>query len=97
MYFRAWLDKHPILLALGLYTYLRIIVDHGAAVFATLRQREVEFCVSLMREKVCNLLFYALLRCLSIWISLDNTTTTTTLLRTVRLTIIITKISYYVC
>ena len=35
-----------------LYTFLRVIVDHGATMYATLRQREVEFCVSLMREKV---------------------------------------------
>jgi len=49
---RAWLDKCPALLALALYSYLRVIVDHGGPIFAQLRQREVDFCVSLMRQRV---------------------------------------------
>jgi len=49
---RVWLDKCPLLLALALYTYLRVIVDHGGPIFAQLRQREVNFCVSLMRQRV---------------------------------------------
>ena len=49
---RAWLDKCPALLALTLYSYLRVIVDHGGPIFAQLRQREVDFCVSLMRQRV---------------------------------------------
>ena len=49
---RVFLDKNPALLALSLYTYLRVIVDHGGPIFAQLRQREVDFCVSLMRQRV---------------------------------------------
>jgi len=49
---RSWLDKCPALLALALYSYLRVIVDHGGPIFAQLRQREVDFCVSLMRQRV---------------------------------------------
>ena len=49
---RPWLDKCPGLLALALYSYLRVIVDHGGPIFAQLRQREVDFCVSLMRQRV---------------------------------------------
>jgi len=49
---RAWLEKCPSLLALTLYSYLRVIVDHGGPIFAQLRQREVDFCVSLMRQQV---------------------------------------------
>ncbi|XP_025077829.1 integrator complex subunit 3-like [Pomacea canaliculata] len=48
---RPWLDKVPQLLATVVYTYLRIIVDHGSSAFLMLRQREVELCVSLLREK----------------------------------------------
>lgn len=48
---RPWLDKCPLFLPITLYTYLRVIVDHGSPQLVNLRQREVEFCVSLMREK----------------------------------------------
>ena len=40
------------MLPIALYTYLRVIVDHGGANFAALRQKEVDFCISLLREKV---------------------------------------------
>ena len=49
---RAWLEKYPVMLPIAVYTYLRVIVDHGGANFTALRQKEVEFCVSLLREKV---------------------------------------------
>ncbi|KAI0237347.1 Integrator complex subunit 3 [Lamellibrachia satsuma] len=48
---RQWLDKLPQLLPIALYTFLRVIVDHGNRMFHNLRQREVEFCISLLREK----------------------------------------------
>lgn len=48
---RAWLDKHPTLLAMVLYTYLRVIEDHSSKSFTHLRDREVEFCVQLIRSK----------------------------------------------
>ena len=39
-------------MATVVFTYLRVIVDHNGQVFANLRQREVEFCTALLREKV---------------------------------------------
>lgn len=38
---------------MAVYTYLRLIVDHhGTAQLQTLRQKEVDFCISLLRERV---------------------------------------------
>ena len=34
------------------YTFLRVIVDHTGQIFNNLRQREVEFTATLMRDKV---------------------------------------------
>lgn len=48
---RAWVEKFSVLVATIVYTYLRLIVDHIGQKYATLRQREVEFCVSLLRER----------------------------------------------
>lgn len=48
---RIWLERFPTLMAAGVYTYLRIIIDHGSPAFTNLRNREVEFCVSLLRDK----------------------------------------------
>lgn len=50
-FFRDWLEKHAHLLATAVYTFLRVIVDHTSPNFATLRQREVEFCITMLREK----------------------------------------------
>lgn len=50
---RLWLEKIPDLVATIVYTYLRLILDHGGQIapIMTLRQREVDFCISLLREK----------------------------------------------
>ncbi|XP_069137872.1 integrator complex subunit 3-like [Argopecten irradians] len=48
---RPWLDKFPSLIATVVYTYLRVIEDHNGPLFVTLRQREVELCIGLLREK----------------------------------------------
>lgn len=50
--YRTWLDKFPNLLSTVVYTYLRVIVDHNGQVFVNLRQKEVELCISILREKV---------------------------------------------
>ena len=50
--FRSWLDKNSTVLPVALYTYLRIIEDHEAPQFSSLRQLEVDFCISVLREKV---------------------------------------------
>lgn len=48
---RVWLDKNPGLVPTVVFTYLRVITDHGNPSLSVLRQRESEFCVSLLREK----------------------------------------------
>ncbi len=37
----SWLDKHPVLIAAVIYTYLRILEDHTSPTLASLRQKEV--------------------------------------------------------
>ncbi|PNJ56339.1 INTS3 isoform 1 [Pongo abelii] len=50
---REWVLKSSILIAMAVYTYLRLIVDHhGTAQLQALRQKEVDFCISLLRERV---------------------------------------------
>ncbi|XP_046624168.1 integrator complex subunit 3 isoform X1 [Neodiprion virginianus] len=53
---RPWLDKFPFLVASIVYTYLRLIEDHTAPHLATLRQKEVSFMVSLIRERCADCL-----------------------------------------
>ena len=48
---RAWLEKIPPLLASVVYTYLRIIEDHTHANLSALRGKEVNFVVSLIRDR----------------------------------------------
>uniref|UniRef100_A0A8D8V715 SOSS complex subunit A homolog n=1 Tax=Cacopsylla melanoneura TaxID=428564 RepID=A0A8D8V715_9HEMI len=48
---KIWLEKHPIILANVVYTYLRLIEDHSSPPLLPLRQREVTFVVTLLREK----------------------------------------------
>ncbi|KAJ7307288.1 hypothetical protein JRQ81_009293, partial [Phrynocephalus forsythii] len=49
---REWVLKSAMLIAMSVYTYLRLIVDHhGAPLLQALRQKEVDFCVSLLRDK----------------------------------------------
>lgn len=45
--------KSSLLIAMAVYTYLRLIVDHhGTSQLQALRQKEVDFCISLLRERV---------------------------------------------
>ncbi|XP_059094410.1 integrator complex subunit 3-like [Tigriopus californicus] len=46
---RAWLEKFPFLLASVVYTYLRVIEDHFHV--DKLREKEVKFVISLIRER----------------------------------------------
>lgn len=48
---KEWVLKSGMLIAMAVYTYLRLIVDHGAPNLLTLRQKEVDFCISMLREK----------------------------------------------
>ncbi|XP_062897930.1 integrator complex subunit 3 isoform X1 [Mobula hypostoma] len=49
---REWVMKSNMLIAMIIYTYLRLIVDHhGTQPLLSLRQKEVDFCMTLLREK----------------------------------------------
>ena len=48
---RSWLEKFPQLLSVVLYSFLRLIADHTAGAYKTLRQKEVTFCISILRER----------------------------------------------
>ncbi|XP_066428560.1 integrator complex subunit 3 [Eleutherodactylus coqui] len=49
---REWVMKSSILIAMSVYTYLRLIVDHhGTPQLLTLRQKEVDFCTMLLRDR----------------------------------------------
>lgn len=48
---KLWLDKNHQFMPIALYTYLRVIIDHGVPHLLDLRQREVTFCATLLREK----------------------------------------------
>ena len=48
---RLWLEKFSWLTAATVYSFLRLIEDHSAAAYKNLRQREVNFCISILREK----------------------------------------------
>lgn len=51
--YREWVLKSSLLIAMAVYTYLRLIVDHhGTSQLQVLRQKEVDFCISLLRERV---------------------------------------------
>ncbi|XP_032668419.1 integrator complex subunit 3 isoform X3 [Odontomachus brunneus] len=53
---RSWLDKFPFVVASVVYTYLRLIEDHNAPHLAGLRQKEVTFTVTLIRERMVDCL-----------------------------------------
>lgn len=48
---KEWVLKSGMLIAMSVYTYLRLIVDHGAPNLLSLRQKEVDFCIGMLREK----------------------------------------------
>ncbi|XP_061680410.1 integrator complex subunit 3 isoform X1 [Syngnathoides biaculeatus] len=48
---KEWVLKSGMLIAMSVYTFLRLIVDHGAPNLLTLRQKEVDFCIGMLREK----------------------------------------------
>jgi len=52
LFLRDWVLKSGMLVAMSVYTYLRLIVDHGGPTLLILRQKEVDYCISMLREKV---------------------------------------------
>lgn len=53
---RVWLEKHPVLLSSMVYNYLRLVEDHCSPQHSLLRQKEVTFLVSLLRERFADCL-----------------------------------------
>ncbi|GBP60192.1 Integrator complex subunit 3 homolog [Eumeta japonica] len=53
---RGWLDKYPVLICMVVYTYLRLIEDHNMSPLLPLRQKEVNFVISLIRERFSEVL-----------------------------------------
>ncbi|PZC79911.1 hypothetical protein B5X24_HaOG215675 [Helicoverpa armigera] len=53
---RAWLDKFPVLICMVVYTYLRLIEDHNIPQLMGLRQKEVNFVITLIRERFSDVL-----------------------------------------
>ncbi|XP_022131165.2 integrator complex subunit 3 homolog [Pieris rapae] len=47
---KSWLDKYPVLICMVVYTYMRLIEDHNVPHLMALRQKEVNFVISLIRE-----------------------------------------------
>lgn len=48
---KQWLDKSTFLMQMAVFTYLRILQDHHHNEFTHLRQKEVTFCITLLRER----------------------------------------------
>ncbi|KAG7256457.1 hypothetical protein CRUP_017232, partial [Coryphaenoides rupestris] len=48
---KEWVGKSAMLVAMAVYTYLRLMVDHGTSPLLQLRQKEVDFCISMLRER----------------------------------------------
>lgn len=48
---RAWLEKYQFLIGAVVYTYVRLIEDHSNPSHINLRNKEVKFVVSIIREK----------------------------------------------
>lgn len=53
---RTWLDKFPVLICMVVYTYLRLIEDHNIPQLMHLRQKEVNFVITLIRERFADVL-----------------------------------------
>ena len=46
-----WLNSNVELIQNSLYVFLRVIADHTGSSYNVIRQREIDFCIHLMREK----------------------------------------------
>lgn len=53
---RAWLDKFQFLIGAVVYTYVRLIEDHNNSSHINLRNKEVKFVISLIRDKFVDVL-----------------------------------------
>lgn len=53
---RQWLDKLPFLVGAVVYTYVRLIEDHSSPMLLGLRNKEVKFIISLIRDRFVDVL-----------------------------------------
>lgn len=49
--FRQWVESQPFLIQTIAYTYVRLLEDHGSAALTALRNKEVKFVISLIRDR----------------------------------------------
>ncbi|KAH8241921.1 hypothetical protein KR032_009233 [Drosophila birchii] len=49
--YRTWLESNPFLVQSTVYSYVRLIEDHANPALMPLRQKEVKFTISLIRER----------------------------------------------
>lgn len=48
---KLWLDKFPFLISTVIYTYVRLLEDHTNPSLVNLKNKEVKFIISLIRER----------------------------------------------
>ncbi|ESP00345.1 hypothetical protein LOTGIDRAFT_140883 [Lottia gigantea] len=48
---KSWLEKQTGLIPSVVYTFLRVMIDHNLPSLATVRQKETDLCILLLREK----------------------------------------------
>lgn len=49
--YRPWLENHHFLIQTVVYSYVRLIEDHANPALSNLRNKEVKFVISLIRER----------------------------------------------
>ncbi|KRG03806.1 integrator complex subunit 3 homolog isoform X1 [Drosophila mojavensis] len=49
--YRAWLETNPFLVQSSVYSFVRLIEDHANPALISLRQKEVKFTISLIRDR----------------------------------------------
>ncbi|XP_067625597.1 integrator complex subunit 3 homolog isoform X2 [Eurosta solidaginis] len=54
--YRAWLESQAFLVQTVVYSYVRLIEDHASPSLNTLRQKEVKFIISLIRERFLDII-----------------------------------------
>lgn len=54
--YRAWLESQPFIIQTVVYSYVRLIEDHASPALNTLRQKEVKFVISLIRDRFLDII-----------------------------------------
>lgn len=53
---RPWLEKQTMLFRAVVYTYVRLLEDHRSPLLVNLRNKEIKFIISLIRENFIDVL-----------------------------------------